>query len=199
MEQRRSTRGVLRGALGVVPIERTNRQVNPALAQHTCRGRFRCPSEMPTTGWTLSCSRYLPASLTGGRAMSQNKQTIERYLDGFRRSDHAQILDCLTEDVQWVIPGRLPAGGQGGLRQGDRERGLCRSTGHHTAPAGRGGRRGGGRGVGARRPGRRRDAGRVVLRRLRHAGGEDPAADVIPRDLVISDSLCGPPAAILAR
>ena len=37
--------------------------------------------------------------------MTQNKTTIDRYMDGFRRSDHAQILACLTEDVEWQIPG----------------------------------------------------------------------------------------------
>ena len=37
--------------------------------------------------------------------MSQNKKTVEKYLDGFRRSDHQQILSCLTDDVEWDIPG----------------------------------------------------------------------------------------------
>jgi hypothetical protein len=26
-------------------------------------------------------------------------------MDGFRRSDHDQILSCLTDDVEWEIPG----------------------------------------------------------------------------------------------
>ena len=37
--------------------------------------------------------------------MTENKRTVERYLDGFRKSDHQQILSCLTDDVEWVIPG----------------------------------------------------------------------------------------------
>ena len=37
--------------------------------------------------------------------MTENKQTVERYMDGFRRGDHAQILDCLTDDVVWILPG----------------------------------------------------------------------------------------------
>lgn len=37
--------------------------------------------------------------------MSQNTETIERYMDGFNKSDHAQILSCLTEDVVWDMPG----------------------------------------------------------------------------------------------
>jgi ketosteroid isomerase-like protein len=37
--------------------------------------------------------------------MSENKGTVERYMEGFRKTDHAQILSCLTDDVEWVIPG----------------------------------------------------------------------------------------------
>ena len=37
--------------------------------------------------------------------MTENKKTIGRYLEGFRRSDHAMVLSCLTNDVEWVIPG----------------------------------------------------------------------------------------------
>lgn len=36
---------------------------------------------------------------------SGNKQTVERYLDGFRRTDHDQILDCLTDDITWTVQG----------------------------------------------------------------------------------------------
>jgi ketosteroid isomerase-like protein len=37
--------------------------------------------------------------------MSENKRTVERYLDGFRQSDHQLVLSCLTDDVEWVMPG----------------------------------------------------------------------------------------------
>jgi len=37
--------------------------------------------------------------------MSVNKKTVERYLDGFRKGDHKQILSCLTDDVIWELPG----------------------------------------------------------------------------------------------
>jgi hypothetical protein len=36
---------------------------------------------------------------------STNKDTVERYLDGFRRMDHAQILGCLTDDITWTVFG----------------------------------------------------------------------------------------------
>jgi ketosteroid isomerase-like protein len=38
-------------------------------------------------------------------ANSHNKQTVERYLEGFRRTDHAQILECLTDDIRWTVFG----------------------------------------------------------------------------------------------
>lgn len=37
--------------------------------------------------------------------MSEHKATVERYFDGFRRSDHELILGCLTDDVVWDLPG----------------------------------------------------------------------------------------------
>lgn len=43
---------------------------------------------------------------------SRNKQTIERYLDGFRRTDHAQILDCLTDDITWTVLGAFSLEGK---------------------------------------------------------------------------------------
>lgn len=37
--------------------------------------------------------------------MSDNKRTVEIYLEGFRRGDHAMILECLTDDIEWIMPG----------------------------------------------------------------------------------------------
>jgi ketosteroid isomerase-like protein len=37
--------------------------------------------------------------------MTENKKTVERYMDGFNKSDHKQILPCLTDDVVWEMPG----------------------------------------------------------------------------------------------
>jgi ketosteroid isomerase-like protein len=39
--------------------------------------------------------------------MTANKETVERYMEGFRRSDHELILSCLTDDVVWDIPGAV--------------------------------------------------------------------------------------------
>jgi ketosteroid isomerase-like protein len=48
----------------------------------------------------------------GDGGVSRNRRTIERYMEGFRRSDHAEILDCLTDDVEWVIPGMARLAGK---------------------------------------------------------------------------------------
>jgi ketosteroid isomerase-like protein len=37
--------------------------------------------------------------------MPDKKSVVERYIDGFVRSDHARILSCLNEDVVWAIHG----------------------------------------------------------------------------------------------
>jgi len=34
-----------------------------------------------------------------------NKKVVEKYMDGFRTTDHAKILSCLTDDVIWEMPG----------------------------------------------------------------------------------------------
>lgn len=36
---------------------------------------------------------------------SPNKTVVETYMQGFREGDHAKILDCLTDDVVWEMPG----------------------------------------------------------------------------------------------
>lgn len=37
--------------------------------------------------------------------MSEQKQIVEKYMDGFRATDHEKILSCLTDDVVWELPG----------------------------------------------------------------------------------------------
>jgi ketosteroid isomerase-like protein len=36
---------------------------------------------------------------------SRNIETVNAYLDGFRKNDHQQILSCLTEDIEWTVFG----------------------------------------------------------------------------------------------
>jgi len=43
---------------------------------------------------------------------SPNQQTVERYLDGFRKHDHAQILSCLTDDIRWTVYGAFQLAGK---------------------------------------------------------------------------------------
>jgi ketosteroid isomerase-like protein len=44
--------------------------------------------------------------------MSANKETVQRYMDAYSRWDHAAVLACLTDDVEWVIPGAFHLAGQ---------------------------------------------------------------------------------------
>jgi ketosteroid isomerase-like protein len=44
--------------------------------------------------------------------MTPNKQTVQKYMDAFARTDHAEILSCLTDDVEWVIPGAFHLAGK---------------------------------------------------------------------------------------
>lgn len=44
--------------------------------------------------------------------MSANKFTVEKYIDGFNKTDHEQILSCLTDDVVWLIPGHFHVKGK---------------------------------------------------------------------------------------
>ena len=42
-----------------------------------------------------------------GYGMSPNIKTIQRYVDGFRKNDHEQILSCLTDDIEWTVFGHF--------------------------------------------------------------------------------------------
>ena len=39
--------------------------------------------------------------------MTENKMTVQRYMDGFVAGDHVMILSCLTDDVVWDMPGNF--------------------------------------------------------------------------------------------
>ena len=47
--------------------------------------------------------------------MSRNKDTVWKYIDGFNKGDHEQILSCLTEDVEWLMPGTFQVLGKDGF------------------------------------------------------------------------------------
>ena len=37
--------------------------------------------------------------------MSEQKKIVEKYMDGFRATNHEKILSCLTDNVVWEMPG----------------------------------------------------------------------------------------------
>src|SRR5258705_13802890 len=41
----------------------------------------------------------------GGDGETQQNAVVEKYTDGFRRGDLAQILSCLSDDVVWALHG----------------------------------------------------------------------------------------------
>lgn len=40
-----------------------------------------------------------------------NKQTVEAFMSAYRRSDRDGVLACLTDDVEWSVPGAFEAKG----------------------------------------------------------------------------------------
>jgi ketosteroid isomerase-like protein len=44
--------------------------------------------------------------------LTENKRTVEHYMAAFRVTDHAAILSCLTDDVEWIIPGMFHSKGK---------------------------------------------------------------------------------------
>src|SRR5688572_10740265 len=44
--------------------------------------------------------------------MSANKDTVRKYIDGFNKGDHDQILSCLTDDIEWLMPGAFRLAGK---------------------------------------------------------------------------------------
>lgn len=55
-----------------------------------------------------------PASKLLFCRMSVNKQTVEKYIEGFRKTDHEQILSCLTDDIEWTVFGAFKIRGKEG-------------------------------------------------------------------------------------
>lgn len=44
--------------------------------------------------------------------MTPNQQTVHAYMEGFRTTEREAILACLTEDVEWILPGAFHTRGK---------------------------------------------------------------------------------------
>jgi uncharacterized protein len=53
----------------------------------------------------IGCSTLQSAHWNRQHPLSLNKMTVQKYMDGFNKTDHAQVLSCLTDNVEWVVPG----------------------------------------------------------------------------------------------
>ena len=78
----------------VIPGGRHDFQVWKCDLYHFSQLLFRSDIAVPTA-----------AQNTETPAQSKNKQTVQKYMDAFGKTDHAAILSCLSDDVEWVIPG----------------------------------------------------------------------------------------------
>ena len=71
----------------------------------------------PLTIVAVAILSFTPTSSSGAEApaniaLSQNKKTVQTYMEGFKKTDHVLILSCLTDDVEWVIPGMFHTTGK---------------------------------------------------------------------------------------
>jgi len=57
------------------------------------------------SGCRWVCAFLNSLLLLNATPMSENKNTVQKYMDGFIASDHEMILSCLTDDVVWDMPG----------------------------------------------------------------------------------------------
>lgn len=73
------------------------------------------------------------------RIISENKKTVETYMNAFEKGDRIKVLSCLTDDVVWILPGVFHLKGkkefEGEIRndafQGDPEITVTRMTGEN--------------------------------------------------------------------
>ena len=49
--------------------------------------------------------------------MSDNKRVVQRYMEGFRTTDRESILSCVTDDVEWNIPGLFVSRGKAAFNE----------------------------------------------------------------------------------
>lgn len=56
-------------------------------------------------GISAQAARAEVLRLLGSPGVMSNKRMVHAYMDAFRKTDRDAILECLTEDVEWEIPG----------------------------------------------------------------------------------------------
>ncbi len=44
--------------------------------------------------------------------MTANKQTVQKFMDAVSKANHVDVLSCLTDDVEWVVPGVIHTRGK---------------------------------------------------------------------------------------
>jgi predicted SnoaL-like aldol condensation-catalyzing enzyme len=49
--------------------------------------------------------------------VGRNRETVERYMEGFNEGDREKILSCLADDVEWEMPGAFRLSGKSAFRE----------------------------------------------------------------------------------
>ena len=101
----------------IANVHRANDHAPPLIEKPSLREkRWRVPVQVCNPGLELAFSvvgsgerdlkRVMVLHIEPGVSkVTENKKTVSKYLEGFNKSDHEQILSCLTEDVEWEMPG----------------------------------------------------------------------------------------------
>jgi ketosteroid isomerase-like protein len=53
----------------------------------------------------LDRRRGLATAQEDSQKISLNKEIVSRYIEGFNKADHFQMLSCISRDVEWIMPG----------------------------------------------------------------------------------------------
>jgi ketosteroid isomerase-like protein len=87
-----------------------------------CPRTVRRDGTIEGSGNCMGCATCLQfgglVDVPGLEVVSPRKQVVLRYFEGFRRSDHAEVLACLTDDVVWDRPGFERLAGKAAFRAG---------------------------------------------------------------------------------
>ena len=60
--------------------------------------------------------------------MTANKHTVQKFMDAVSKSNHADVLSCLADDVEWVIPGMSHTKGKADFHKQIESEGIASCT-----------------------------------------------------------------------
>jgi ketosteroid isomerase-like protein len=60
--------------------------------------------------------------------MTANKHTVQKFMDALSKSNRADVLSCLTDDAEWVVPGVFHEKGKDAFDKQIKSEGLVSCT-----------------------------------------------------------------------